>query len=154
MPLLPKIITFKDQSIFQFNALDIFNIIIDIEKYPSFIPWCHSIEIVSRGDTEIISNCVMKFKSKIAEYKSEISFKPPDICNDGYIKVRSNEGAFTYLQNDWKFIQLGINTTQVIFDIECQFRSKIMHYTMVLLYKKAQEKVISAFKHRIYSLLT
>ena len=28
------------------NALDLYNIVLDIEKYPEYLPWCKKIEII------------------------------------------------------------------------------------------------------------
>ncbi|MBQ4874957.1 MAG: type II toxin-antitoxin system RatA family toxin [Rickettsiaceae bacterium H1] len=151
--MLPKIITFQDQSVFNFSASDVFTIVIDIEKYPDFIPWCDKIEIISRDNLGIIADSVIKFKSIIANYRSEISFFSPSENKNGYIKVVSNKGAFKYLNNVWEFIDRGKNKTLVKFSIECEFRSKIMHYMMSIIYKRAQQKVIAAFKNRIESLL-
>ena len=151
--MLPHVITFKEQSIFQFDATSIFNVIIDIEKYPDFLPWCEKVNIILRNDSSIVADSVMKFRSITAEYQSQILFYAPSKGENGYIKVTSNEGIFKYLNNTWEFIRKEKNKTLIKFSIECQFRSKLIHYTMSWNYKRAQEKVISAFKDRIYLIL-
>ena len=32
--------TSSQKKVLNYNANDLFNIVIDIEKYPDFIPWC------------------------------------------------------------------------------------------------------------------
>lgn len=151
--MLKKNIVFRDQSIFPFKSLGIFNIVIDIEKYPEFLPWCHTINIISRDESSIYANSIIKFKSTTVEYQSEISFRAPSIGHSGYINVQAHEGTFKHLFNTWQFINKQHNHTLVKFDIECEFKSTLMHYSMHLVYRKAQQKIITAFKNRMYSRL-
>ncbi len=144
-------ITFKEQSIFYARALTVFNVILDVEKYPDFLPWCNEVKLIEQDSSMMIADSVIKFKAMKAEYRSHITFSvPSQDTGRGYIKVESNEGAFKYLNNMWEFIIKGDNKTLVKFGIECQFRSKLMHYTMSMVYNTAQQKIISAFKDRIY----
>ena len=149
----PKLISFADQELFPYNALDIFNIILDVDKYPEFIPWCRQLKIISRNELKIIADSTIEFKSITASYQSEITFQPPSIDKVGYINVLSTQGAFKYLKNIWEFYYKDHKQTLVKFSINCQFRSKMMHYAMSMVYHKAQQKVIKAFKDRIYLLL-
>ncbi len=151
--MLPKVIIFQEQSYFNYNARSIFDVIINIEEYPKFLPWCHSIKIISCDTSKIVAQCTMKFQSIIAEYESEINFCPPSKNTDGYINTTSNKGAFEYLKNSWQFVSKNTNKTLVKFDIECKFKSKLAHYTTTLVYKKAQKKIIQAFKNQIKTVI-
>ena len=42
----------KQEIIINFNPQDLYKIVIDIEKYPEFIPWCDKIEIKSKTNSE------------------------------------------------------------------------------------------------------
>lgn len=150
---MSKIIHFADQGLLNFNSIDIFNIIIDIDKYPEFLPWCSQIKIISRNDSQIVADVTMKFKGMRASYRSKITHVPPSDNDIGYIDIVSKHGAFKYLQSQWQFHHKAPKQTLIKFSIDCEFQSRLMHYTMSVMYKRAQEKVMSAFKGRIYSLL-
>ncbi len=150
---MSRTIHFADQGLLNFSALDIFNVVIDIEKYPEFLPWCTQVKIISQCGNQIIADVTIMFKRITASYRSEITYSAPSDNKVGYIDVKSKHGAFKSLDSQWVFHQKRPKQTLIKFSIECEFKSRLMHYTMSMMYKKAQEKVMSAFKERIYNLL-
>ena len=52
----------KQEKILPYQAKDLFNIVIDIEKYPEFIPWCSASRIVSHENNQIIADLMIKYK--------------------------------------------------------------------------------------------
>ena len=44
------------------KAVDLFRIVLDIEKYPQYIPWCSDIEILSKKNNEIKANMIVDYK--------------------------------------------------------------------------------------------
>jgi coenzyme Q-binding protein COQ10 len=142
---------YQDQMLLPFSAKYLFNIVIDIEKYPEFIPWCNNIKITSLSEKKINAIVQVKFKGIKAQYVSNIEYQEPTDDEKGSIKVISVEGSFKYLYNLWEFIPEG-KCCLVKFYIEYEFRSFILQSLINLVYKKAQEKIISAFKNRAYEI--
>ena len=55
------------------KAKDLYSIVLDIEKYPDYIPWCTQIEIVKKNKNEILANKIIvnyKFFQKKIYFKS------------------------------------------------------------------------------------
>ena len=46
-------------------------IILDIEDYPLFLPWCEKATILSNNEKEIIANLRINFRNFTEEYRSE-----------------------------------------------------------------------------------
>ena len=46
----------QKEIIINHDAKDLYNIVIDIEKYPEFIPWCSNIIITDNNDKLIIAD--------------------------------------------------------------------------------------------------
>lgn len=134
-----------------FPAKKLFDIVIDIEKYPEFIPWCYGVEILSSIQKRITAIMKVKFKGMKAEYISNVDFESPTADNVGYVKVISTKGSFKHLYNLWEFIPKE-DFCLVKFYIEYEFNSRILQILMNLVYKKAQTKIINAFKQRAYDL--
>ena len=44
------------------NATDLFNIVLDIEKYPEYIPWCSKIQIINKKKNEIKAEMIVNYK--------------------------------------------------------------------------------------------
>lgn len=143
---------YQDQMLLPFGAQQLFDIVIDVEKYPEFIPWCESIKIISSSENKIKASVTVCFRGIKAQYISDIEHKIPTTTENGTVKVISVDGAFKYMYNLWEFIPQG-SATLVKFYIEYEFKSFILQSLINVVYKKAQEKIIAAFKNRAYKVI-
>ncbi|AHX11268.1 polyketide cyclase / dehydrase and lipid transport family protein [Neorickettsia helminthoeca str. Oregon] len=143
--------SYRDERVLPFSAMHVFEIVLDIECYHEFIPWCQKIRVISKAENEIKAEVVASFKGIVATYVSLIKFLPPGNEEAGFIEVKSTEGAFKYLYNLWKFHPEG-KGSRVTFYIEYSFRSKFMQLILNMMYNIAQRRIISAFENRCGSL--
>ena len=44
---------------FNYNAKELFDIVLDIEKYPDYIPWCKKINILKKNKNSIKANMIV-----------------------------------------------------------------------------------------------
>ena len=52
----------QQEVISNHKAKDLYKIVLDIEKYPEFIPWCNSINIISKSKNEIFADMIVSHK--------------------------------------------------------------------------------------------
>ena len=48
--------TSKKEVIINHSAKKLYDIVLDIEKYPEFIPWCSEVRIISKTNKKIIGD--------------------------------------------------------------------------------------------------
>ena len=41
------------------KALELYSIVLDVEKYPDYIPWCTKIEILVKGKKQMKANMIV-----------------------------------------------------------------------------------------------
>src|SRR6056300_406615 len=91
--------------------------VLDIEKYPQFIPFCLASKVYERkneGDKILIIADLTIGKGPFSDtYKSDVRFNKK---NDT-INVTNIDGPLKHLQNNWKFVETD-NTTEVYFDVD------------------------------------
>ena len=130
--------------------------VLDIEKYPEFIPFCESSKIYERKDDGEIVNIIADltigkgiFKDT---FKSEVKFNKK---ND-HINVVNIEGPLVYMENNWKFVEKGNLTngykTEVLFDIDFEIKNKFLNILMTKSFQFGLEKIADAFQKRAESL--
>lgn len=134
--------------ILPFLARDLFDVVLDIEKYPEFLPWCKEVVILASSPNFLTAKVTAQFKGVNPWYKCNIDFSPPDDYRPGYIQVKAIEGAFKRLHNVWEFSPQVPHGTLVQFNIEFEFGSAFLQVLLSLVYKRAQYKIINAFKER------
>ena len=47
------------EEIVDHNAKELFDIVLDIESYPYFIPWCSAMKVHSKNDNEIYADMIV-----------------------------------------------------------------------------------------------
>ena len=52
----------SEEEVLNFPAIDLFNIVLDVEKYPDFLPWCKAVYIKEREETIIVADLLASFK--------------------------------------------------------------------------------------------
>lgn len=143
--------SFKEVRKMPYKAEDIVDIILDIEKYPEFLPWCSSAKVISRENNSIVADLIVEFKGFLENYRSQItSHKEDDYF---LISVEAISGPFEYLRNSWKIKNLN-NGCEIEFFIAFEFKSKILGMVIGMVFSIATEKMISAFEDRAKQLFS
>lgn len=141
-----------DTQISPYSPRQLFDLVIDIERYPEFLPWCRAARILERGEGRLLGELVISFKHISESYVSEVTFTPPGDNITGIIDVKLVRGPFKHLENHWKFIAREQGGTEIKLDLAFQFRSRLLDSLIGLLFGKATLKMAEAFKQRAHDL--
>ena len=131
---------------------DLISLVLDIEKYPEFVPFCFDAKIYENkkeGDlTKIIADLTIGKGPFKDTYKSDVLFnKSKDI-----IFVKNIEGPLNYLSNNWTFTDKNDDITEVTFDIDFEIKNKFLNSLMVVSFQFGLEKIADAFQKRAENL--
>ena len=121
--------------------------VLDIEKYPEFIPFCLASKVYERkkeGDKILIIADLTIGKGPFSDtYKSDVRFdKKNDIIN-----VTNIDGPLKHLQNNWKFVETD-NKTEVYFDVDFEIKNKFLNLLMEKSFEFGLNKIADAFQKR------
>ena len=125
--------------------------VLDIEKYPEFIPFCIASKVYERKETEdeiaIVADLTIGKKPFVDTYKSDVRY---DKKNDS-IYVTNIDGPLNYLKNNWKFTQKE-NFTEVQFDVDFEIKNKFLNMIMTKSFQYGLNKIADAFQKKAESL--
>ena len=129
------------------EKINLINLVLDIEKYPIFIPYCLDSKIHERNDKGDIIYIVADltigkgiFKDT---YKSDVRYNKK---NDT-IHVTNIDGPLKYLENNWKFNQKD-SLTEVTFDVDFELKNKFLNIIMTKSFQYGLNKIADAFQKR------
>ena len=121
--------------------------VLDIEKYPEFIPFCIDSKVYETNDDEneikIIADLTIGKRPFIDTYKSDVRY---DKKNDS-IHVTNIDGPLKHLENNWKFVEKD-NLTEVKFDVDFEIRNKFLNLIMEKSFQFGLNKIADAFQKR------
>ena len=125
--------------------------VLDIEKYPDFIPFCLDSKVYEKKDSEeyisIIADLTIGKKPFVDTYKSDVRY---DKKND-LIHVTNIGGPLKHLENNWKFIQKD-SFTEVQFDVDFEIKNKFLNMIMTKSFQFGLNKIADAFQKKAESL--
>ena len=125
--------------------------VLDIEKYPEFVPWCIEGKIhtkIDKGKTIEITADLTIGKSFFNEtYKSLVIYEK----SFDSIYVTNMNGPLKHLDNKWFFRQKGENS-EVDFHIDFELKNKILNMLMIKTFDFGLKKIADAFEKRAIDL--
>ncbi len=123
------------------------NFVLDIEKYPEFIPFCIDSKVYEKKEdndvVNIIADLTIGKKPFVDTYKSDVKY----IKSEDLIHVTNIDGPLNYLENNWKFVQKD-NFTEVIFDVDFEIKNKFLNIIMTKSFEFGLNKIADAFQKR------
>ena len=129
------------------NKDQLVNLVLDIEKYPEFVPFCLDAKVHERnseGDLLLIIADLTIGKGPFKDtYKSDVKFNNKDYT----IKVTNIGGPLNHLENTWYFKDHK-NGTEILFDIDFEIENKFLNIVMTKSFKFGLAKIADAFQKR------
>ena len=121
--------------------------VLDIEKYPEFVPWCLDGKVhekKNKGNTvEIIADLTIGKSFFKETYKSFVTYNK----STDTIYVTNIEGPLKHLENKWFFKDLG-DSSEVEFQIDFELKNKILNLLMNKSFDLGLIKIADAFQKR------
>ena len=130
---------------------DLIKMVLDIEKYPEFVPWCLNGKIYSKEDkgdkVEITADLTIGKSFFNETYKSFVIY---DKTNDT-IYVTNMDGPLKHLENKWLFKQKGENS-EIDFHVDFELKNKVLNVLMTKSFDIGLKKIADAFEKRAVDL--
>ena len=125
--------------------------VLDIEKYPEFVPWCLDSKIhdkIDKGNTIEIKADLTIGKSFFRDtYKSFVIYNK----SEDSIHVTNIDGPLKHLENEWFFKQDG-DSSEVEFHVDFELKNKILNVLMIKSFDLGLKKIADAFEKRAIQL--
>ena len=129
------------------SAQDMFNLVADVKRYPEFVPLCQSLKILRTeeedGNEVLVARMTVAYKMLSESFTSRVVLDRENL----EIPFYYIDGPFAFLRNRWKFEDLEAGS-RIYFDINYEFRSKMLSMMMGSVFDRAFRKFASAFEDR------
>ena len=123
------------------------DLVLDIEKYPTFVPFCLGANVYERKKKDnlllIVADLTIGKGPFKDTYKSDVKFNK----KDDSIYVTNLDGPLKHLENKWHFTEDN-NITEVSFEVDFELTNDFLNIVMTKSFQFALDKIADAFEKR------
>jgi len=130
-------------------AIDMFDLVADVSKYPQFVPLCSALTVTSRADKDegvvvLVADMTVAYKIIHETFTSRVTLDRPNLK----VLVEYLNGPFKRMQNRWTFHPAGDHACDVEFFIDYEFKSRMLAMLMGAMFDAAFRRFAVAFEQR------
>ena len=134
---------YKETVILPYTDSQLFKLVISVENYSEFLPWCIDSEIIKKRKKSFDADLVIGYSSFHEVFRSRVSYLKPQEIN-----VDMVHGPFKYMKNLWKFNGKHEGKCELFFEVEFEFDNKFFELILGSFFKRASYKMVQAFEER------
>lgn len=139
--------SFGETRVIPCSAGELFDVVMDIESYPKFLPWVADARVLERKTDELKAELV----ADLAGFRH--SFRTVDrFVSNKLVEIRLLEGPFRFLESVWTFEAVDDNSCRVHFSIEFEFKSMMLGMVATPVFGNACRTMVRAFEGRALAL--
>ena len=135
------------------NKEQLIDLVLDIEKYPDFVPFCKGAKVHERkeqGDLLLIIADLTIGKGPFKDtYKSDVKFNK----KKDSIYVTNLDGPLKHLENKWQFKEKN-KKTEVSFEVDFELKNDFLNIVMTKSFQFGLDKIADAFEERAKELFS
>jgi coenzyme Q-binding protein COQ10 len=141
---------FRDERRVRHNAVQMFDLVADVERYPQFVPLCKALRVRHRksdaeGRETLVASMSVGYKLIRETFTSRVDLDKPNLK----VRVEYIDGPFSRLENVWTFKDEPEGQgSRVEFFIDYEFKSRTLGLLMGSMFDAAFRKFAGAFEHR------
>ncbi len=133
----------QKSALVRYSALQMFDLVNDIESYPKFLPWCAGSRIIKREDDYVEAELLI---SK-GGFKKSFSTRNK-IDQGGKITVSLLDGPFSYLEGVWNFMPLREDASKISLDLEFEMSSALASLAFGAVFNQICNTMVTSFTDR------
>jgi coenzyme Q-binding protein COQ10 len=137
----------SESRIVPYSSEQLFDMVMDIEKYPEFLPWCIGARVNSRTKNGVEADVLIGYKMFREKFSSRVHFTRPKEVEVEYLK-----GPMRHLHNKWVFKDMKTGQCQIDFYVDFSLKTKMFENLVDQFFQKALVKMINAFELRAIDL--
>jgi len=139
------------KKLIQCKKEQLIDLVLDIEKYPEFVPFCVDAKVYEKKDKDnlllIVADLTIGKGPFKDTYKSDVKYNK----KEDSIFVTNLDGPLKHLENTWHFKEKN-NITEVSFEVDFELKNEFLNIVMAKSFQFALDKIAEAFQKRAENL--
>jgi ribosome-associated toxin RatA of RatAB toxin-antitoxin module len=134
-------------SIVSQPAARLYTLVLDVDAYPQFLPWCLEAKVHERDAQRMVATLVVGVKGLRQSFTTECVYRPHEA-----IDLRLIEGPFSHFSAAWRFLPLTADASKIEFSLEYEFSTRLVGKLLGPLFDHIADTMVDAFTRRAEAL--
>lgn len=141
---------YKEQQRLPFPPQKLFDLVMNIEDYPQFLPWCQGARIIKRDSEQMEATLKVGYTPFEESFTSRVTWgqnSPTSL----WIKTSAIKGPIDNLDAVWTFQGID-DQCELTYEMAYKAPSGLMHMVMDKVFQTIAQSMINAFTKRAESI--
>jgi coenzyme Q-binding protein COQ10 len=128
---------------------DLFELVLDIGRYPAFVPHCTEVEVLSHHEDDLARTTILS-RMTVGLSVLRVSYMNRTVADleRRRIDVESIDGPLRYLRVVWKFDAEGDEDTEIHFSADYEFSNPLLAVVAPPAFDHMFGEIVNAFERR------
>jgi ribosome-associated toxin RatA of RatAB toxin-antitoxin module len=123
-----------------FTPSQMFDLVIDVERYCEFLPWVTGASVIERHEHELVASLTMQRAGMHQTFTTRNAMQRPDRMTMNLV-----DGPFRHLEGTWTFSAIGTAGTKVALDMKFEFANPVAALLFGRTFEQSVGELIDAF---------
>lgn len=137
----------RRSALVTFSPEQMFDLVIDVERYPEFLPWVASAELHERSSHDLLASMEMQRAGVRERFTTRNSFDRP-----GFMTLQLVQGPFRTLDGRWTFTPIAEAGTRIELEMRFEFANPVVSLLFGRAFEHSCNELIDAFIARARSM--
>jgi ribosome-associated toxin RatA of RatAB toxin-antitoxin module len=130
----------RRSALVTFSPEQMFDLVIDVERYPEFLPWVAGAHLHEKSERDLRASMEMQRGGVRERFSTLNEFERP-----GFMTMRLLEGPFRLLEGRWSFSPIGGIGTRVELEMRFEFANPVVGLLFGKAFEQSCNALIDAF---------
>jgi coenzyme Q-binding protein COQ10 len=136
----------KEQRFLPYSAQQMYDLVVDVRRYPEFLPWVMAMRVRTESEHEIVADMIVGFTHLREQFTSRV------VKLDGRrVEIDYLDGPLKELHNVWQFSNAD-GGCLIDFEVKFAFKNRVFQAIAGQFFDAALRKMIAAFETRAQAL--
>lgn len=136
----------KRTALVTFTPLQMFDLVVDVERYCEFLPWVSGAQVHEKDDDQLVASITMERAGMRQSFTTRNRMTRPD-----WMSLELVDGPFKLLQGMWTFTPIGTAGTKVVLEMKFEFANPVASMLFGRAFEHSVGELIDAFVARAKS---
>jgi len=132
-----------------FSAAEMYDLVVDVEAYPQFLPWCAGAQVHSQSDEAQSASVSINAVFSQTEFRTQNQLDP-----GRQVRMQLEDGPFQHLSGEWRFKPLGDAGCKVCLEVDFEFANAMVRRAIQPVFTRVCDSIVDAFIARAHERLS